>query len=392
MLLRAKRWVDRHRSSHLLRRAAETGRRVLAMGIGCAFISAGLGFERVEPTERRAPADCEYDKPLSVVLIAIDGVRWQDIFQGADANLLSASGVGHAEAPKTAEQLAPNIHALARRGVAIGGATGEPFSASGPNFVSLPGYAELLQGRPARCFENDCRDTLSFTILDAFSGEYEPERVAAFSSWTNIERVAASPSSTALVSAGRTGGWTRDALLTSDSKVGALVKRAQESPVDVLGGDYRSDAHTADIALQYLESSKPRFMFVSLGDTDEHAHHGRYTNYLEALGRADAFVGDVVRITRAWEAEGVQTLVVVTTDHGRADDFEHHGRDYAESARTWLVAAGGPLPSRGYVPLREPRFLRDVAPTIAAIAGLPLEMTPSSGQVLTELAPTCAGR
>jgi len=42
------------------------------------------------------------------------------------------------------------------------------------------------------------------------------------------------------------------------------------------------------------------------------------------------------------------------------------------------------------VSLESPRALRDIAPTIAAVAGVEIEMTDTSGSVVREIAPTCA--
>ena len=60
----------------------------------------------------------------------------------------------------------------------------------------------------------------------------------------------------------------------------------------------------------------------------------------------------------------------MTTDHGRAPNFKDHGTE-EESARLWLVAAGGSIPRRGRVALDAPRALSDVTPTIQELAGLP---------------------
>jgi arylsulfatase A-like enzyme len=79
-------------------------------------------------------------------------------------------------------------------------------------------------------------------------------------------------------------------------------------------------------------------------------------------------------------------IVLVTADHGRSDGFRDHGRDHPESARTFLIAGGGPIRARGYVASPTPRHLADVAPTIAALAAS--DWAPSSegaGQPLPEL-------
>lgn len=365
------------------------GKAAAALGLGAATLFTGLGFHGEDPSVLQVPAVCSSAAtPPRVVLITIDGVRWQDIYQGTDPALLAASGGGAPAA--SAAELTPNIHELIRRGTALGApGHGEAFSSSGPNFVSLPGYREILSGKPASCQENDCSDPPTFTLLDGFEEKFPADRVAAFSSWTNIEDAAASAESRAIVSAGRTGGVTRDAL-SFDPALNAMLDEGAAGSSDPVGGDYRTDANTSRLALSYLSSHSPAFMFVSLGDTDEYAHHGDYGNYLAALRRADAFIGEVIRDADAARARGVETMILVTADHGRADDFSHHGRDYPESARNWLVAAGGPVPQSGYVSLASPRALRDIAPTIAAVAGVRLEMSDSSGSVLRELAPSCA--
>ncbi len=359
--------------------AALAGALVLALG-------AGEG----EPLAKRVPADCAHERPLRTVLIVIDGVRYQDIFEGSDPDIAAAQGAPFPHVP--GEALTPKLHELIERGVALGApGHGAPFMASGPNFVSLPGYSELLQGRPARCTENDCSDTASFTLLDGFAQTRDPASIGAITSWTNIERVAASPASPGVVSAGRTGGYTRDAL-GRDSVLAPLLDQGDqgaEALADPAGSDYRSDDATAALALAFLDEKEPPFLFVSLGDTDEHAHRGDYLRYLQALGRADAFVGEVMKRADRWRAEGVDTMILVTADHGRSADFVHHGREWPESARSFLIAAGGPIPAQGYVGADAMRYLRDVAPTVASLAGVPIEVGPTSGHVIAELAPQC---
>jgi hypothetical protein len=253
---------------------------------------------------------------------------------------------------------------LAKRGVALGApGHGEPFSASGPNFVSLPGYTEMFTGRPAPCQENDCLERPTWTLLDGFATT--GGSVGAIASWAPIARVTAADRELGVVSAGegeRTGH-----------------------------GAYRPDAHTRALALRVLRREQPSFLFVGLGDTDEHAHAGDYHAYLDALGLADRFVGDVMELSTEWKRGGVETVILVTTDHGRSHDFHGHGRHATESARGWLIAAGGPIPARGFVSSPEPRHLRDIAPTLAAVAGIPIERRADSGRVMTEMLAACDG-
>ncbi len=86
---------------------------------------------------------------IQVVVVALDGVRHQDVFGGVDANLARKYGLP-AERVVSGAQLMPHLHELIARGAALGApGAGFPISASGPDYVSLPGYSEILTGSTA---------------------------------------------------------------------------------------------------------------------------------------------------------------------------------------------------------------------------------------------------
>jgi hypothetical protein len=274
-----------------------------------------------------------------VVLVTVDGVRWQDVL-AADARTRL-----------------PNLYSIADRGLLLGGA--RPFGPSGPNFVSLPGYREIASGhRSVDCHDNDCDPQREPTLLDELcAAGLSGREVAAIGSWERLERaVSADPSSLA-ISVGRTHGSSRDRLRVSDDAAELLDEGARGGTWPGIG-DYRPDAITGALALEYARVVRPRFLWVGLGDTDEHAHHGNYAAYLEALRYADAFLGELLRITDE------DTLILVTTDHGRASNFRDHGRA-PESGAGWLVAAGPGV--RADDP---PRHLADLAPLARRALGL----------------------
>src|SRR5262249_19203165 len=95
----------------------------------------------------------------AVVLVVMDGVRWQDVFFGADRRLAAArrADVRHL-ASSTA--LMPNLHRLvAERGVLLGGPScTNVVEATGPNYVSLPAYFDLFTASAAHaCASNECK-------------------------------------------------------------------------------------------------------------------------------------------------------------------------------------------------------------------------------------------
>ena len=65
-----------------------------------------------------------------------------------------------------ARALTPNLHRLFfDEGVALGDPRiGEGVLASGPVYVSLPGYLEMMTGAPSACADNDCSPRVAWTI------------------------------------------------------------------------------------------------------------------------------------------------------------------------------------------------------------------------------------
>lgn len=320
---------------------------------GAALQEAAGARTLEEPAEipllpRSPPAD-------TLVLVTIDGVRWQEVFLGVDPKRASeAEVVG-------ASELLPNLRSFFDEGAVLGDPRiGSRMAASGPRYVSLPGYVEMLTGGRGGCADNDCIPQSTWTIPEEISRRAGGSSVAVFSSWDRI--AAALPQSGMVVRAGR-----------------APKDAADPSPGC---GAYRPDRSTTAEALSYLLQNRPRFLWVALGDTDEWAHRNDYAAYLRSLRLADAFVGEL-SATVAAMGNGDRTAIFITTDHGRDEDFANHGG--AASADVWLMARGAGIQRRGSVATMEPRYLRDIAPTMAALIGSEVAPCAGCGRVIREL-------
>ena len=320
----------------------------------------------------------------AVVLVVLDGARWQEVYGGVDPKLAAGAHVRLDATPM------PRLRAsVAARGVAIGApGHGAIVRASGPNFVSLPGYTELFTGRtPTSCGDNYCGRTPVPTVADELGAHADsPGEVAVIASWPEIERAASVSPERLVLSTGRHTIYG-EPILRADTEVARLLDQGAAADHFPGEGDFRPDGATAPIALRYLEAARPRFLFVGLGEPDEYAHRGDYAAYIASLGRADAFLDDLVSTLDRMGERGRNTTVLVTADHGRADDFRDHGGGYPESARVWLVALGRGIPTRGFLDGAEERRLADVAPTIRASLGLPEDDTPEAGRAIAELLP-----
>ncbi len=327
------------------------------------------------PTEDRAES--------AVILVVLDGVRWQEVFDGAD-RALSRPRHMNPLTLATPRDLMPNLYALIdgdgatgangandAHGLAIGApGHGAEISATGPQFISLPGYIEIFGGKPDfRCERNDCVPAATRTIADQVRDASGADDVSLIASWPGIARAASAGDPGFVLSAGRKLVQQGETL-RADAPTAALLDQGSQAGAWPGEGDYRPDAFTERIALRRLAIAHPRFMFVGLGDADEYAHRANYRGYLDALRASDAFLGDVMTTLRAMGARGQHTTLLVTTDHGRAHDFMDHGSQFPESGRIWLVAAGHDVRGRGLVSASRRYTLSDVAPTVRALLGI----------------------
>ena len=307
-----------------------------------AAVVVGLAFASCEaPPHRQATvvgfAVNSRPRVDSVVVVAIDGARWQDVF----------------ETP----EVTPTLHRwMTEDGIGLGAPDLGEVWASGPNYISMPGYTEILTGRPSACQTNTCGSVPTPTLVDQVTGAGEDAVVV--SSWELISHVAAVDPWRATLSTGR-----HLTARTDDLDPVVLAEGRSDEPWPGVD-DYRPDEITSRLALRLLDRRLPRFAFFGLGDTDEHAHHGDRKRYLEALGAADQFLAELEkRVSR-------RTVIFVTADHGRSASFRDHGGGDHDSGRVWLAVRAPNLPTHGMLRSRT-LHLADIAPTVRCLLDLP---------------------
>ena len=114
--------------------------------------------------------------------------------------------------------------------------------------------------------------------------------------------------------------------------------------------DCRDDAFTFQLALEHLRRASPRVFYIGLGDTDEHAHAGRYDKYLRALHDTDANLKTLWDELQSRPEYRGSTTLIVTTDHGRGDPprgWCGHGADTPGSEAIWMAVIGPDTPAAG---------------------------------------------
>ncbi len=295
-------------------------------------------------------------RPDRVVVVTLDGMRWQEIFAGAARDLISAKAGGVAdtaallrrfwrESPENRrEALMPFLWGtIARNGRLLGDSTrGSVVRVTNGKWFSYPGYNELLTGAADdRIDSNDKIPNPNASVLEWLNGRTEYRgRVAAFASWDVLPFILNTGRSG--LPANGDGPPVPDPRTETERAIDALA-----ADIPPYWGNVRFDAVTIQGALHYLHTRKPRVLYVMMGDTDEWAHERRYDLYLDAANRGDRFLRTLWEAVQAMPEYRGRTTLLVATDHGRgsADDWTDHGRKVPAAARIWMAAMGPGIPS-----------------------------------------------
>jgi len=330
-----------------------------------------LSLFSMPPARAQAPAG-------KVVVITLDGLRWQEFFTGADRDYFKKEKDG---APGAAEKRFWRETPAERRATLMpfvwgtiatkGQIFGDPSKNSRSHLTnglwfSYPGYNEMLSGAAdPRVDSNDKVPNPNTTVLEwlntrpGFQG-----RVAAFGSWDVLPFILNTGRSHLPVGS----GFTPVPQPRTDRER-AINELAADLP---LYWDYGPpDAPIVYAALERLRTDKPRVLYIMLGEGDEWAHAGRYDLYLDATFRADRFIHRVWDTLQSMPEYANQTTLLVTTDHGRGatlEDWNSHGAKVPAAESTWMLALGPAVPPLG---VREGVTVTtsQLAATIAAVVG-----------------------
>jgi len=342
-------------------------------------------------------------KTKNVLVVMIDGLRWQEVFRGADPDLIKTEGpaalgaakerAAAAQAHYWRESPVERRQALMPFLWSVVSAQGQLFGnrdlgsdahvTNGLNF-SYPGYSETLTGfADPRIHSNDNIPNPNVTVFEwlnarpAFAG-----RVAAFGAWNVFNGIFNRDRCGFPVNAGYdpfTAIPATPELRQLNALKAETVHVWPDEPFDPL------PFHTA---VEYIKAKKPRLLFIGLGETDEWAHSGSYAEYLNAAHRADAYLRDLWDLIQTMPGYRGETTLIVLPDHGRGEgpQWTSHGKDIPESKQTWMGFLGPDTPALGERRQAGPVTESQVAATLAALLGQNYHgEVPNSGEPIVDV-------
>src|SRR4051812_47834848 len=341
-------------------------------------------------------------KTERVVLVTLDGARWQDVFTGLDDALLREVTAKDVDVTTTAayrrfwapspaarrEKLMPFLwRTVARDGVLAGDRTrGSVVAVANAHRFSYPGYSEILTGqahddviKSNDAIRNPFPSVLQFVRRKL---QLPAAKVATFASWGVFSSIVESTPGDTMVNAGL------QAYDSPSAAVKALSDLQHEAPVP--WENIRHDAFTFAFAMDYVTREQPVVLVIGFDEMDDWAHDGKYDLVLDALHRADR---DLERLWTALQNDPAyrdRTTLIVTADHGRGrtgDAWRRHGASVDGADEVWLALLSPDIAPRGEWTPPAPLFQNQIAATIAALLGLDYqEQNPDAGAPLPLLA------
>lgn len=325
----------------------------------------------------------QHSNNQKIVIITMDGYRWQELFTGADPNLignekyvsdsLTLKKKFWSEIPQERRKaLMPFVwNEIVKIGRIHGNRNhGSKVNLTNYMWFSYPGYNEILTGAPddERIHSNNKIPNPNITILEKLnkSNDYRG-KVAAFGSWDVFPYIVNEERSGVYVNAGFEPAKGKNL-----TEIEQFLNRAQ--PVTPSPwGSVRLDIFTHNYALEYMKRMHPDIVYIAYGETDDFAHGGNYQAYLNSAHSTDQFLRELWSYTQSDPHYRGRTTFILTTDHGRGtqplDTWRSHGTDIEGADQVWLMVYGAGVETKGEVKEEEQLYTPIVVQTIESLIG-----------------------
>jgi hypothetical protein len=343
----------------------------------------------------------------NVVLIVSDGLRWQEVFAGADPSLLDEEHGGIWEsadalrakywsddAAERRRKLFPFLWNVAgRQGQLFGNRNLGSFASVTNGYAfSYPGYNEMITGKgDARIDKNEFGPNPNVSVFEWLNQQPDlAGQVQVFGTWETFKDIFNEKRSHLPVHSGwniapDTGSADGDRLF---SQLLRTATRFDDEDLD--------DSLLQIPLIEDIRKTHPRVLFVGYGETDNWAHAGRYDLVLESAHLFDGFVRELWDTMQSMPEYKDQTTFIITCDHGRGSglvEWKEHGVEEKGSENIWIAVIGPDTQPLGERAKIAPVTQAQIAATIAALLGKDFtQASPQAASPLRDvLAPAVAG-
>jgi len=354
--------------------------RSVSLRLSGALALVLLAWQSSAHAQAQAPAGL---KTRNVVLIVSDGLRWQEVFTGADATLLNEKNGGiwdkeqdlkrefwRSEASERRQALLPFLWStVATHGQIFGNqARGSIARVTNGFAFSYPGYNEMMSGHPdPRINSNEFGPNPNITVFEWLNTLPDLKgRVRAYATWSTFKDIFNVARSHLPVQA----GWEAPYQGPLNPRQ-ALLEELYRTTTRFDDEDLY-DSFLQVPLIEALPKQQPRVLFVGYGETDNWAHAGRYDLLLHSAHMFDHFVEQLWKTLQALPAYRDRTTFIITTDHGRGSgpvEWKEHGVEQKGSENIWIAVMGPDTPPLGEREHTAEIHQAQIAATVAALLG-----------------------
>jgi len=289
----------------------------------------------------------------NLIIITTDGLRWQEVFNGMDFTLANSKKFNHGDSAylynkygaatvsdRQAKLLPFITKTMGTKGLLFGNRFKEnKVDVANPHWFSYPGYNEIFTGYPDSAINSNNYPPNPHENVLAFLHKQPAyqNKVIAFGAWDAYNRILNESASGFPV----INGFESLSSILSDPQTKMLEQMLKDSHKPFKEAECL-DVFTHHQAKYYLEKKKPKIMYISYGETDEWAHEGNYSAYLDAANQVDTWVAGLWNWIQATPGYKNNTYLLITTDHGRGfgNEWTDHGADVKGASSIWFGLMG----------------------------------------------------
>lgn len=303
--------------------------------LGSSFILLGCNtasnIEDEDPTGEETNGEEEQEIYIpdttiteNLIVVTVDGVRWQEVFKGADPVLIYNEEYIHGSSweiqekfsadseEERREKLMPFFwNELVNDGQIYGNRDYEnDVNVTNPSLKSFPGYCEIFNGyADPSITTNKPPINNNLTVLEYLNKQegFQGNKVAIRAAAKSFEQ---------------------------------LFHASQN---DFSFSSQHKDSTVFNKTMRLLKNHQPRVMYMSVNKTDHWAHEYQYDTYLNKIHEADSFIRDIWDFVQKDAFYRDRTTLIITTDHGRGveDEWHTHGSGgVAHADETWFSVIG----------------------------------------------------
>jgi len=323
------------------------------------------------------------NKTKNLVVVTLDGLRWQEVFRGADSLLVNIKEYNTDKEGITKRFVTPSPtdrrkllmpffwSTIVQGGQIYGNRDlGNYVNVANSFKFSYPGYNELFAGFPDPGINsNDKVSNPNTNVLEYINKQKGFEgKVIAFTSWDVFPSILNDKRSGIIVNSGLT-----DLNISGMSDRLKLLNELQHQSPGFVDEEIRLDVLTYQFGKQYMIDKKPRVLYLGFDETDDLAHQGNYKMYLQQARKTDQMLTDLWNYLQSDPFYKGQTTLIITCDHGRGEvpleSWKSHGEKIAGAEQVWFAVIGPDIPAKGEIKAGSTIYHKQLAQTMSELLG-----------------------